>query len=56
MFTKEKEPITWHGYACTQWVASKEISTNFLLSYDIVFKNKLFKTAQTRPVSIHLLD
>ena len=45
LFTKDREPITWDGYACTQWLASKEISTNFLLSHDTVFKKQILQVS-----------
>ena len=45
LLTKNKDPITWEGYACTQWLASKEISTNFLLSHDTVFKKQILQVS-----------
>jgi len=38
VWTKNKKTITWTGYACTQWLCQKEISTNFLLAHDTIFK------------------
>ncbi|KAI9560543.1 hypothetical protein GHT06_011484 [Daphnia sinensis] len=45
LLTKNREPITWEGYACTQWLSTKEISTNFLLSHDTVFKKQILKVS-----------
>ncbi|EFX61153.1 hypothetical protein DAPPUDRAFT_122491 [Daphnia pulex] len=45
LWTKNKDPITWTGYACTQWLSQKEISTNFLLSHDTTFKKQVLKVS-----------
>ena len=47
IITKNKDPITWTGYACTQWLSQKEISTNFLLSHDTTYTKQVLKVSST---------
>ena len=32
---------SWKGYACAQWIAQKEISVNFLLAHDTIFRKSV---------------
>ena len=38
LYTKTKEPLTFTGYSCSQWLSLKEISTNLLFAHDTIFK------------------
>ena len=33
----------WTGYACAQWIAQKEVSTDFLFAHDTIFKKSVVK-------------
>lgn len=46
LHTKNKDPITWSGFTCTQWLSQKEISTNFLLAHDTIFRKTVSKVSQ----------
>ena len=43
--TRNKDPITWTGYTCIQWLSQKEISTNFLLAHDTIFSKQVLKVS-----------
>ena len=45
LITRNKDPITWLGYACTQWISQKEISTNFLYSHDTIYTKQMQKVS-----------
>ena len=45
LITIRKDPISFKGYACSQWLSIKEISTNFLLSHDTIFKKEVLKVS-----------
>ena len=37
----KQKNLSWRGYACAQWMAKKEISDNFLLAHDTIFKKSV---------------
>ncbi len=43
LHTKNKDPITWPGYSCDQWISQKSISTNALFSHDTTFRKAAVK-------------
>ena len=45
MTSRNKDPITWTGYACTQWLSQKQITTNFLLAPDTTFTKQVLKVS-----------
>lgn len=45
IFTRNKDPITLTGFACTQWLSQKVISTNFLLAHDTTFTKQVLKVS-----------
>jgi hypothetical protein len=47
IITKNKDPITWTGYVCTQWLSQKEVSTNFLLSHDTTYTKQVLKVSSS---------
>ena len=45
IIARNKDPITWTGYACTQWLSQKQITTNFLLAHDTTFTKQVLKVS-----------
>ena len=45
IISRNKEPITWTGYACTQWLSQKQITTNFLPAHDTTFTKQVLKVS-----------
>ena len=43
--SRNQDPITWTGYACTQWLSQKQITTNFLLAHDTTFTKQVLKVS-----------
>ena len=43
LHTRSKDPITWSGFSCDQWISQKTITTNSLFSHDTTFKKAALK-------------
>jgi hypothetical protein len=44
--SRNKDPITWTGYACTMRLSQRQIPTNFLLAHDTTFTKQVLKVSQ----------